>query len=434
MRAYDIILKKRNGLALEKNELEYMINGCVDGTIPDYQTTAFLMAIYFRHLTTEETYYLTELMRYSGDTIDLSKIIGITVDKHSTGGVGDKTTLVLGPMVAACGAKVAKLSGRGLGHTGGTIDKLEAIPGFRTDIQLSQWIHQVNTIGFALAGQTANLVPGDKKFYALRDVTATVDEPSLIASSIMSKKLAGGADAFVLDVKVGSGAFMPNVDSARELAQIMVDIAKKAGKDAVALLTNMDQPLGNKIGNALEVVEAIDTLKGRGPQDFTQLCIILGKYMLKFALSIPLEEAEQKLLEQISSGKAYEKFLEFVKAQEGDISYIENPHDLITTKSSYDFKADKAGYICRINTQEVGIAANLLGAGRESKDDQIDFSVGFDFLKKTGDRIEKDDTIVKVYYNDPSRLEEAIESLKNAVIIDGEEKVEKKQLIFDIIS
>src|SRR6056297_1052397 len=283
MRAYDIILKKRNGKNLKREELAYMINGCVNGTIPEYQTAAFLMAVYFNHLTPQETFYLTELMRYSGDTVDLSKISGVIVDKHSTGGVGDKTTLVLGPIVAACGAKVAKLSGRGLGHTGGTIDKLESIPGFQTDIKLSQWIQQVNSMGFALAGQTANLVPGDKKIYALRDVTATVDEPSLIASSIMSKKLAGGADAFVLDVKVGSGAFMPDVASARELAQIMVDIAKKSGKEAVALLTNMDQPLGNKIGNALEVAEAIDTLKGKGPEDFTQLCIILGKYMVKFA-------------------------------------------------------------------------------------------------------------------------------------------------------
>src|SRR6056297_3602527 len=251
MRAYDIILKKRNGKNLKREELEYMINGCVNGTIPDYQTAAFLMAVYFKHLTPQETFYLTELMRYSGDTVDLSKISGITADKHSTGGVGDKTTLVLAPMVAACGAKVAKLSGRGLGHTGGAIDKLESIPGFKTTIEMTQGIQQVSAFGFALAGQTANLVPGDKKLYALRDVTATVDEPSLIASSIMSKKLAGGADAFVLDVKVGSGAFMSDVPSAVKLAKIMVDIAKKSNKEAVAILSNMDEPLGNKIGNAL---------------------------------------------------------------------------------------------------------------------------------------------------------------------------------------
>lgn len=433
MRAYDIILKKRNGEVLEKEELEYMINGCVNGTIPDYQTAAFLMAVYFKHLTRQETYYLTEIMRYSGDTIDLSQISGITVDKHSTGGVGDKTTLVLGPMVAACGAKVAKLSGRGLGHTGGTIDKLESIPGFKTNIDMARWIEQVNTIGFAIAGQTANLVPGDKKIYALRDVTATVDEPSLIASSIMSKKLAGGADAFVLDVKVGSGAFMPDVDSAKELAKIMVDIAKKAGKEAVAILTNMDEPLGNKIGNALEVIEAVDTLKGNGPDDFTNLCITLGKYMLKMALSMDLKEAEKRLEESISSGKAYEKFLEFVQAQNGDIDYVVNPTRMLTNDGVYEMKAEQDSYLCKINTQKVGIAANLLGAGRESKDDKIDYSVGFDFLKKPGDLLKKDDKIVKIYYNDEIRLEESISTLKKAIRCGKKENVEKNQLIFDII-
>jgi pyrimidine-nucleoside phosphorylase len=433
MRAYDIILKKRNGEVLEKEELEYMINGCVNGTIPDYQTAAFLMAVYFKHLTRQETYYLTEIMRYSGDTIDLSQISGITVDKHSTGGVGDKTTLVLGPMVAACGAKVAKLSGRGLGHTGGTIDKLESIPGFKTNIDMTRWIEQVNTIGFAIAGQTANLVPGDKKIYALRDVTATVDEPSLIASSIMSKKLAGGTDAFVLDVKVGSGAFMPDVDSAKELAKIMVDIAKKAGKEAVAILTNMDEPLGNKIGNALEVIEAVDTLKGNGPDDFTNLCITLGKYMLKMALSMDLKEAEKRLEESISSGKAYEKFLEFVQAQNGDIDYVVNPTRMLTNDGVYEMKAEQDSYLCKINTQKVGIAANLLGAGRESKDDKIDYSVGFDFLKKPGDLLKKDDKIVKIYYNDEIRLEESISTLKKAIRCGKKENVEKNQLIFDII-
>ncbi|HPF16044.1 MAG TPA: thymidine phosphorylase [Thermotogota bacterium] len=434
MRAYDIILKKRNGLILTKEELEYMITGCVNGTIPDYQTAAFLMAVYFKHLTSEETFILTELMRYSGDTVDLSQIDGITVDKHSTGGVGDKTTLILGPMVAACGAKVAKLSGRALGHTGGTIDKLESIPGFKTDIETKQWIKQVNTIGFALAGQTANLVPGDKKLYALRDVTATVDEPSLIASSIMSKKLAGGTDAFVLDVKVGSGAFMQEVSEAKQLAQIMVDISKKAGKDAVAVLTNMDEPLGNKVGNALEVIEAIETLKGKGPQDLTQLCLILGKYMLKFALSMELEEAEQILMEAISSGKAYNKLIEFIKAQKGDTDFLEDPYRLLKNKGVYELKSEKDGYIGKINTQMVGIAANLLGAGREAKEDIIDYSVGFDFIKKTGDKIEKGDLIVKVFYNDEQRLNDAVSTLKNAITMTDLAGVEKKPLIFDIIS
>ncbi len=434
MRAYDIILKKRNGMVLTNEEFEYMITGCVNGTIPDYQTAAFLMAVYFQHLTSEETYILTELMRYSGDTVDLSQIEGITVDKHSTGGVGDKTTLILGPMVAACGAKVAKLSGRALGHTGGTIDKLESIPGFRTDIEMKQWIKQVNTIGFALAGQTANLVPGDKKLYALRDVTATVDEPSLIASSIMSKKLAGGADAFVLDVKVGSGAFMQNVNEAKQLAQIMVDIAKKADKEAVAILTNMDEPLGNKVGNALEVIEAIETLQGKGPQDLTQLCLILGKHMLKFALSIELEEAEQMLKEAISSGKAFDKMREFVKAQKGDISFLQKPYQILQNKGIYELKSEKDGYIGKVNTQMVGIAANLLGAGREEKEDAIDYYVGFDFIKKTGDKICKGDIMVKVFYNDEHKLNDAVSTLQNAITMTDLDGVEKKPLIFDIIS
>ncbi len=434
MRAYDLILKKRNGMALDRHEIEYLIKGYVNGDIEDYQISALLMAIFFKHLNDEETFFLTEFMRYSGDTIDLSPIPGIKVDKHSTGGVGDKTTLAIAPMVAACGAKVAKLSGRGLGHTGGTIDKLEAIPGFNTSMKMSDWIKQVNSIGIALAGQTANLVPADKKLYALRDVTATVDEPSLIASSIISKKLAGGADAFVLDVKVGSGAFMKNLEEARKLARIMVEISKKAGKNTCALLTNMDQPLGNKIGNALEVIEALDTLKGNGPEDFTQLCIELGKYMLKFALSIDLNEAEKRMQNSISSGEALAKFKELIEAQHGQTDFIDDPYSLLNCKGVYELKSSISGYVQRIDTQRIGTAAMILGAGRERKEDQLDFSVGFDFLKKTGDRMDKDDTMVKVYYNDEGKLSESVSILEKAIITSDKYLIEKKPLIFDIIS
>lgn len=434
MRAYDLILKKRNGKALERHEIEYLIKGYVNGNIEDYQISALLMAIFFNHLNDEETFFLTECMRYSGDTIDLGEIPGIKVDKHSTGGVGDKTTLALAPMVASCGVKVAKLSGRGLGHTGGTIDKLEAIPGFNTSIKMTDFIKQVNSIGIALAGQTANLVPADKKLYSLRDVTATVDEPSLIASSIISKKLASGADAFVLDVKVGSGAFMKNLEEAKKLAQIMVKIAKKADKNACALLTNMDQPLGNKIGNALEVIEAVDTLKGNGPEDFTQLCIALGKYMLKFAFSIDLDEAEKRIKNSISSGEALAKFKELIEAQQGQADFIDDPYSLLNYKGIHEFKSSVDGYVQQIDTQKVGIAAMILGAGRERKEDHLDFSVGFDFLKKTGDRLDKDDTIIKMYYNDEAKLGESLSMLEKAVIISDKYPIEKKQLIFDIIS
>ncbi|HOO31960.1 MAG TPA: thymidine phosphorylase [Thermotogota bacterium] len=429
MRMYDLILKKRNGLELTKEEIEYIISGYVDGSIPEYQVSAFLMACYFKHLTKKETYLLTECMRYSGDTVDLSAIQGIKVDKHSTGGVGDKTTLTLAPMVAACGAKVAKLSGRGLGHTGGTIDKLESIRGFNTSVAMDDWIDQVNSIGIAVAGQTANLVPADKKIYGLRDVTATVDEASLIASSIMSKKLAGGADAFVLDVKVGSGAFMKDVESASELAHIMVDIANNANKKACAILTNMDQPLGNKIGNALEVEEAIDTLKGNGPADFTELCMILGEKMLKFALGIPETTARKRLEEAVDSGAAYQKFIEFVKAQNGDISALDS---LVKCKGIYEYKAEETGYISGINTEKIGIAAMVLGAGREKKDDILDFSVGFDFVRKTGAYVKKGEKILDIYYNDEKKLASSIKCLENSICFDKSESV-KKPLIFDII-
>jgi pyrimidine-nucleoside phosphorylase len=332
-------------------------------------------------------------------------------------------------MVAACGAKVAKLSGRGLGHTGGTIDKLEAIRNFNTSVDMNDWINQVNTLGIAVAGQTANLVPADKKIYGLRDVTATVDETSLIASSIMSKKLAGGADAFVLDVKVGSGAFMKDIESARELATVMVDIANNAGKKACAVLTNMDQPLGNKVGNALEVEEAMDTLNGKGPEDFTELCMVLGEKMLKYALNVDEKEARKMLEEAISSGAAYNKLLELVKAQNGDIACLDN---LVKCKGIYEYKANKEGYIGKMDTQKIGVAAMVLGAGREKKGDELDFSVGFNFIKKIGSYVKKDETMIEIYYNNDEKLSASIEALDGSIIVE-ENEVVKNKLIFDII-
>jgi len=433
MRAYDLILKKRNGKELNDGEISYLINGYVNGEIADYQMAAFLMAVYFKHLNHKETLSLTECMRYSGDTINLDGIKGKKVDKHSTGGVGDKTTLALAPMVAACGAKVAKLSGRGLGHTGGTIDKLEAIPGFRTSMTNKDWISQVNEIGVAIAGQTANLVPADKKIYALRDVTATVDEISLIASSIMSKKLASGADAFVLDIKVGSGAFMKDLDSAKMLAKTMVEIAESSGRQACGVITNMDQPLGNKVGNALEVIEAVETLKNQGPTDFTELCIELGKQMLVFALDIDENEAVKRLEESLLSGTALNKFREFVSAQGGNTEFIDNPETLIKETKQYEYNAAENGVIKGFDTEKIGIAAMTLGAGRAKKGDKLNFSVGFDFKKTIGDKVQRGEPMMTLYYNSGEKLERALEILKEAILIDRSDKTVKKELIFDII-
>ncbi len=433
MRAYDLILKKRNGEVLNNEEISFLINGYVRGDIADYQMAAFLMAVYFRHLNHRETAGLTECMRYSGDTINLDAIKGRKVDKHSTGGVGDKTTLSLAPMVAACGAKVAKLSGRGLGHTGGTIDKLEAIPGFRTSMSNEEWIKQVNDIGVAIAGQTANLVPADKKIYALRDVTATVDELSLIASSIMSKKLASGADAFVLDIKVGSGAFMKDLESARELAKTMVEIAGSSGHQACGVITNMDQPLGNKVGNALEVIEALETLQNQGPSDFTELCIELGKQMLIFALDIDETEAEKRLEDSLSSGTALEKFREFISAQGGSTEFIDHPATLIKETRQDEYKAGKSGIITGFDTEKIGVAAMTLGAGRAKKGDQLDFAVGFDFKKKIGDKVQRGEGLLTIYYNSGEKLERALEILEDAIVIEQTDKWVKKDLIFDII-
>ena len=362
MRMYDIIMKKRNGGELSKEEIDFFVEGYTRGEIPDYQASALMMAIYFRKMTKKETLALTMAMAQSGDMLDLSGIRGIKVDKHSTGGVGDKTSLALAPMVAACGVTVAKMSGRGLGHTGGTIDKLESFPGFTTSLTAERFTENVNRIGMAIMGQTADLAPADKKLYALRDVTATVDNMSLIASSIMSKKLAAGADAIVLDVKTGSGAFMKEEKDARALAEEMVSIGNSAGRRTVAVISDMDQPLGRAVGNALEVREAIDTLRGKGPEDFTELCLTLGSRMLAAGGRAPGEEAARQMLAAaIEDGRALRKLAEFVEAQDGDAAAVYDPELLPKAKIIRPIAAPRDGYISRIICDQVGICSLILG-------------------------------------------------------------------------
>lgn len=415
MNMYDIILKKRNGQILSKEEINYFVTGFTKGDIPDYQVAAFMMALFFQKMNKEETVYLTEAIMNSGDVLDLSEINGIKVDKHSTGGVGDTTTLVLGPMVAAAGAPVAKMSGRGLGHTGGTIDKLETFPGFSVEIPKEEFIHNVNDIKLALSGQTGDLAPADKKIYALRDVTATVDNMSLIASSIMSKKLASGADAIVLDVKTGSGAFMKNLEDAFELARNMVDIGNLMGRDTVAIISNMDQPLGRAVGNALEVREAIETLQGKGPEDLYELCLSLGTQMLILSKVAKNEkEAREKLEEVINNGLALRKFKEFVIRQGGNGELIDNPSLLPKAKYIVDFKANDSGYIKHIEADEVGMSALELGAGRKTKDSIIDLAVGIELIKKVGDAVNTGDTIARIHSNNKANTKRAIERLLKA--------------------
>lgn len=418
MRIYDLIEKKRDGHVLSNEEIDYVIKGYTDGSIPDYQMSALLMAIYFRGMNEEETLHLTMAMRDSGDVLDLSEIKGVKVDKHSTGGVGDKTTLVVGPMVAACGVPVAKMSGRGLGHTGGTIDKLESFPGYRVSIPENVFISNVNEIKIAVAGQTANLAPADKKIYALRDVTATVDNISLIASSIMSKKLASGADAIVLDVKTGSGAFMKEEKDAILLAQEMVNIGNGAGKNTIAIITDMDQPLGHAVGNALEVREAIDTLKGEGPDDLLELSYVLGSYMLKAAgVADDLEEAREKLENSVKNGNALKKLAELVKAQGGDETYVYNTDKLVKSSIIMDVNSEVSGYVEKIETEDIGRVSLVLGGGRENKDSVIDLSVGVVLHKKVGDKVEKGDAIATLYANDLDKLSVAKDILVNAYSI-----------------
>ncbi|MGB9614344.1 MAG: pyrimidine-nucleoside phosphorylase [Fervidobacterium sp.] len=433
MRAYDIILKKRNGGKLTKVEIEFMVNGYVNGEIPDYQMAAFLMAIYFQHMDNEERAILTETMANSGDKIDLSSIPGIKIDKHSTGGVGDKTTLVVGPIVASLGVPVAKMSGRALGHTGGTIDKLESIPGFRTSLSEEEFFENVRKIGIAIVGQTANLVPADKKIYALRDATATVDEVSLIAASIMSKKLAGGADGYVLDVKVGSGAFMKTLEQAKELANAMVGIAKAHGKKAVAVLTNMDVPLGKMVGNSLEVLEAIETLKGNGPEDFTQLCLNLSAWMCYLAEKGSFDDCMKMVKQAIDSGAALMKFKELVQHQGGNPEVVDRPRDILPmTDRIIEIKAEKEGYISKIDTEQIGIASNYLGAGRKNKEDTIDYRVGIEITRKLGEYVKPQDTIAKMYVSEKSEISTAQKLIKESYVI-SLSKPEVKPIMLDIV-
>lgn len=433
MRMYDLIMTKRNGGALSQDEIRYMVNSYTAGEIPDYQMSAMMMAIYFNGMTEEETLSLTMAMAESGDTLDLSGIAGVKVDKHSTGGVGDKTSLALTPMVAACGVKVAKMSGRGLGHTGGTIDKLESFPGFSTEIEIDAFERNVNEIGISIMGQTKDLAPADKKLYALRDVTATVDQISLIASSIMSKKLASGADAIVLDVKTGSGAFMKTLPDSVALAEEMTRIGNGAGRKTIAVISDMDQPLGFAVGNILEVQEAIATLRGEGPQDFTQLCLCLGSYMLVAAgKADDVKQAENMLKEVIENGKALEKLAEFVKAQGGDPSYVYQPQKFETARVQKEIPAPQAGYIQKIVCDEIGICSLILGGGRETKESSIDLSVGLMLHKKVGDKVEKGESLATIYANDERKCEQATERFLAAYTITDEKK-ETEPLIKKVI-
>ena len=434
MRMYDIILKKREGMELSKAEIEYVVKGYNEGVIPDYQVSSFLMAIYFQKMNKRETSDLTMAIVNSGEILSLSGIEGIKVDKHSTGGVGDKTTLVLGPMVAAAGAPVAKISGRGLGHTGGTIDKLESIKGFSTDLRREEFIENVNTVKLAVCGQTADLAPADKKLYALRDVTGTVDNISLIASSIMSKKIASGADCIVLDVKTGTGAFMKTIEDSFLLAQEMVDIGTNIGRQTVAVISDMDEPLGMAIGNSLEVKEAIDTLKGAGPKDLLELCLTLGAEMLVLAKKAKDTSVARIILEEtISSGRAYEKFKEFVKAQGGDISMIENTELLPDAKYKVLVKSRNSGYVSKIIADEIGIAALILGAGRETKESIIDYGVGIVLNKKVNDTINKNDIIATIHANSEEKIKEAEEKIHKAFHITPN-KPENRLLIFGVVT
>jgi len=433
MKMYDLIMKKKHGNELSKEEISFMIEGYTKNEIPDYQMSAMMMAICFQGMTPGETTDLTLAMAKSGDILDLSDIHGVKVDKHSTGGVGDKTSLVLGPLVASLGVPVAKMSGRGLGHTGGTIDKLESFTGFTTSLTKEEFINNVNNIHIAIAGQTADLAPADKKLYALRDVTATVDQMSLIASSIMSKKLASGADAIVLDVKTGDGAFMKTQEDSKALAQAMVSIGTMAGKTMAAVISDMDQPLGNAVGNALEVKEAIATLKGHGPSDLEELVLTLGSYMVVAAKKAPsIEEARITLQQSLKNGAAFEVFKQFI-AQGGLEQEVLNPDMLPCATYIEEVTADSEGYVKKIKTEEIGMISLLLGGGRETKESEIDLSVGIVLSKKQGDYVKAGEIIAYIHANNKQKLEEAKHRLKSAYII-TEEFVEKPQLIKHIIA
>ena len=432
MRMVDIILKKRDGGHLTKEEINFFIEGYVKGDIPDYQVSALLMTIVYKGMEKDEIFNLTEAMINSGETCDLSSIPGVKVDKHSTGGVGDKTSLVLGPMVASCGAKLAKMSGRGLGHTGGTLDKLESIPGFNISLSSEAFLEQVKNIGMAIIGQTGDLVPADKKLYALRDVTGTVDSIPLIAASIMSKKIASGSDTILLDVKYGNGAFMKNLEDARILAKTMVEIGNFFGRDTRAEITDMSEPLGKAIGNNLEVKEAALTLLGKGPKDLTELCLDSGSTMLVQAkIASDKERARQMLLEHLENGDAFEVLCKFVKAQGGDESYIRDLSKFPIARYKAEVRSPIAGYISKINALEIGLSAMKLGAGREKKEDRIDMSAGILLNKKIGDAVKKDELLATIYTERPN-YESVLKEVYNAFEIVNEE-VGTKPIVIETI-
>ncbi|MBE5950259.1 MAG: pyrimidine-nucleoside phosphorylase [Lachnospiraceae bacterium] len=434
MRMYDLITKKKNGDALTKEEISFIVNGFTNGSIPDYQMSAFLMAVCLKGMNLEETIDLTMAMVHSGDVLDLSPIAGKKADKHSTGGVGDKTSLIVGPMVAALGVPVAKMSGRGLGHTGGTIDKLESFPGFSVSLSDQEFFDNVNRMKLAIIGQTANLAPADKKMYALRDVTATVNNYSLIASSIMSKKIAAGSDVIVLDVKVGSGAFMKTLEEAEELAKVMVQIGTGVGRETYAVLSDMGQPLGNYVGNSLEVREAIDTLKGDGPADLLEASVSLATYMLLGAgRATSVDEAEKLLLGTIEDGSALKKLAEFVEAQGGDASYVWNPDKFPRTEFIEEMISAEDGYVAEILTDEIGMTSLVLGGGRETKESEIDYSVGIRIWKKVGDYVRKGESLARLYGNDVAKLKAAAPRLMNAYRLSSE-RVEAPKHVMGIVT
>ena len=433
MNMYDIITKKKLNQSLTHEEIKYIIENYTKGDLPDYQVSALLMAIWFNGLNNDERFHLTKYMAESGDMSDNSKHGG-KIDKHSSGGVGDKTTLVVGPMVAACGLKVAKMSGRGLGHTGGTLDKLESIPGFQIDIPEEEYIKNIKEVGISIVSQTGNLAPADKKLYALRDVTATVDELSLIAASIMSKKLASGAEGIVLDVKAGTGAFMRDLDGAIKLAEAMVDIGQKYGRKMVAVVTDMNQPLGRTVGNSIEVLEAIQTLKNEGPQDLLELSLVLGSYMLILGgRTDNIKEARRMLVEVVENGKALKVFKNMVKAQNGDPRVVDDPESILPiSKNVFEYKIQEDGYFEWIDTEKVGLASMVLGAGRAKKEDDIDPSVGIEVFVKTGDKVSKGQTLAKIYYKNDKDVENSLKYLKLAYSIKSN-PVNKNPLVYKVI-
>ena len=434
MRIYDIIRKKRDKEELTKEEIEFFVDRYSKGDIPDYQASALLMAIYLNKMNKQETAWLTEAMMNSGEVIDLSAINGVKVDKHSTGGVGDKTTITLAPLVAACGVPIAKMSGRGLGHTGGTLDKLESIPGFSIEMTAEKFIESVNNIKIAVCGQTASIAVADKKMYALRDVTATVDNISLIAASIMCKKLASGADAIVLDVKTGDGAFMKTLDQSFELAKEMVEIGTAMDRETIGIISDMDEPLGCAVGNALEVIEAIEALKGNGPTDFMKLCETLGAYMLVSSkIATDYKDGVRRINEALTSGAALEKFKEFVVNQGGDPRVVDDYSLFGKANHIVEIKSDKTGFIDKIEAEAVGVSAMVLGAGRETKEDELDLRAGIILKKKVGDFVKEGDTLAIMHFNREEKFEDAKRRLENAYII-TEEKAEPKKLIYGVVT